>query len=136
VGRMEFGSSVVPELREILLSTSEGEFYEPDGRVTEVRDVPFLEEWQLSQLGFDPDLGGSRVVCVLTGAGKTVTATIDASDFPDLRDNTSITSEWNGSSHHDLAVQLSTLIQEQVLTWDPADIPTDQIRIQLPADRA
>jgi hypothetical protein len=133
---MEFGPSVVPELRDILLSTSEGEFYDPDGRVTEVRDVPFLEEWQLSQLGFDPDLGGSRVVCVLTGAGKTVTATIDADDFPDLRDNTSTSPEWNGSAYHDLAVQLSTLIQEQVLTWDPADIPTDQIRIQLPADRA
>src|ERR1700677_12651 len=133
---MKFGSSVVPELREILLSTSEGEFYDPDGRLAEVRDVPFLEEWQLSQLGFDPDLGGSRVVCVLTGAGKTVTATIDADDFPDLRDNTSTSPEWNGSAYHDLAVQLSTLIQEQVLTWDPADIPTDQIRIQLPADRA
>jgi hypothetical protein len=53
-----------------------------------------------------------------------------------LRDNTSTSPEWNGSAHHDLAVQLSTLIQEQVLTWDPADIPTDQIRIQTPADRA
>ena len=42
MGRMEFGPSVVPELREILLSTSEGAFYGPDGRLTEVREVPFL----------------------------------------------------------------------------------------------
>jgi hypothetical protein len=89
VGRMGLGASVVPELREILLSTSEGAFYGPDGRLTEVREVPFLAERQLSRLGFDPDLGRSRLVCVLTGAGKTVTATIDAGDFPDLRDNTS-----------------------------------------------
>jgi hypothetical protein len=135
VGRKEFGPSVVPELREILLSTSEGELYDPDGRMTEVRDVPFLEGWQLSWLGFDPALGGSRVVCVLAGAGRTVTATIGADDFPDLRDNASASPEWNSSAYHDLAVLLSTLIQEQVLTWDPADIPTDQIRIQLPADR-
>jgi hypothetical protein len=104
---MEFGPSVVPELREILLSTSEGEFYDPDGRLIEVRDVPFLEEWHLSRLDFDPDLGRSRLVCVLTGAGKTVTATIDAGDFAGLRDNTSNTPEWNGSPYHDLAVQLS-----------------------------
>jgi hypothetical protein len=133
---MEFGPSVVPELREILLSTSEGEFYDPDGRLIEVRDVPFLEEWHLSRLDFDPDLGRSRLVCVLTGAGKTVTATIDAGDFAGLRDNTSNTPEWNGSPYHDLAVQLSVLIQEQVLVRDPTDISTDEIRIQLPADRA
>jgi hypothetical protein len=133
---MEFGPSVVPELREILLSVSEGEFYDPDGRLIEVREVPFLEEWHLSRLDFDPDLGRSRLVCVLTGAGKTVTATIDAGDFADLRDNTSNSPEWNGSAYHDLAVQLSVLIQEQVLVRDPADVSTDEIRIQLPADRA
>jgi hypothetical protein len=136
VGRMEFGPSVVPELRKILLSTSEGAFYGPDGRLTEVRQVPFLEQWQLSRLDFDPGLGRSRIVCVLTGAGKTVTATIDAGDFPDLRDNTSTSPEWNGSAYHDLAVLLSVLIQEQVLTWDPAEIRADEIRIRRPADRA
>jgi hypothetical protein len=133
---MEFGPSVVPELREILLSTSEGEFYDPDGRLIEVRDVPFLEAWHLSRLDFDPDLGGSRLVCVLTGAGTTVTAIIDAGDFAGLRDNTSNSPVWNGSAYHDLAVQLSVLIQEQVLVRDPADVSTDEIRIQLPADRA
>ena len=40
MGRKEFGPSVIPELREILLSTSEGELYDPDGRVPEVRDMP------------------------------------------------------------------------------------------------
>ena len=134
--RMEFGPSVVPELRKILLSTGEGAFYGPDGRLTEVREVPFLEQWQLSRLDFDPDLGRSRVVCVLTGAGKTVTATIDACDFPDLRDNTSNSPEWNGSAYHDLAVLLSVLIQEQVLVRDPADIRSDEVRIRRPADRA
>ena len=136
MGRMEFGPSVVPELPEILLSTSEGAFYDRDGRLIELREVPFLEEWQLSRLDFDPDLGRSRVVGVLTGAGKTVTATIDVGDFPDLRDNTSINREWNGSAaYHDLAVLLSVLIQEQILTWDPADIYSDEIRIRVPADR-
>jgi hypothetical protein len=136
VGRMEFGPSVVPELREILLSTSEGKFFAPDGRLTAVRQVPFLGEWQLIRLDFDPHLGRSRLICVFTGAGKTVTATIDASDFPDLRDNTSINREWNGSAaYHDLAVHLSVLIQDQILTWDPADIRSDEIRIRIPADR-
>jgi hypothetical protein len=96
VGRMEFGPSVLPELRKILLSSGEGKFYGPDGRLTEVKQVPFLEQWHLSRLDFDPDLGTSRLVGVLTRAGKTVTATIDASDFPDLRDNTSNNPEWNG----------------------------------------
>lgn len=136
MGRMEFGPSVVPELREILLSTSEVASYGPDGRLTEVREVPFLGEWHLSRLGFDRDLGRSRVVCVLTGAGKGVTAIIDADDFPDLRGNASKSPEWNASAYHDLAVLLSTLIQEQVLTWDPADISPDEIRIRRPADRA
>ncbi len=135
MGRMEFGPSVVPELRKILLSTGEGEFYGPDGRLTEVKQVPFLEQWHLSRLDFDPDLGRSRLVCALTSAGKTVTATIDVGDFPDLRDNTSNSPEWNGSAYHDLAVLLSVLIQDQILTWDPADICSDEIRIRIPADR-
>jgi hypothetical protein len=133
---MEFGPSVLPELRKILLSTGEGKFYGPDGSLTEVKQVPFLEQWHLSRLDFDPDLGKSRLVGVLSSAGKTVTATIDASDFADLRANTSNNPEWNGSAYHDLAVLLSVLIQEQILTWDPADIRTDEIRIRRPADRA
>ncbi len=43
--------------------------------------------------------------------------------------------EYSGSAYHDLAVLLSVLIQEQILTWDPADIRSDEIRIRIPADR-
>ncbi len=71
MGRMEFGPSVVPELREILLSTGEAAFYGPDGRLTEIGEMPFLEKWHLTRLDFDPDLGNSRIIGVLTGAGKT-----------------------------------------------------------------
>jgi hypothetical protein len=137
MGRMEFGPSVIPELRQILLSMSEATFYGPDGEMTDIRAVPFLEEWHLTRLGFAPDLGRSRIICVLTGAGKEVTAVIDAGDFADLRDNTSRNPEWNGSSaYHDLAVHLSVLIQEQILTWDPAEISPGEIHIRRPADRA
>ena len=135
MGRMKFGPSVVPELRQILLSTSEGAFYGPDGRLTAVREVPFLGEWHLTRLDFDPDLGRRRIIGVLTGADKEVTAIIDVGDFPDLRDNTSKSPEWNTSAYHDLAVHLSDLIQEQILTWDPADISSGEIRIRRPADR-
>ncbi len=136
MGRMEFGPSAVPELREILLSTSEAAFYSPDGKLTGTTEVPFLERWHLTWLGFDPVLGRSRIICVLTAAGKEVTAIIDAGDFPDLRDNTSKNPEWNASAYHDLAVHLSVLIQEQILTWDPADISAGEIPIRRPADRA
>jgi hypothetical protein len=60
VGRMEFGPSVLPELRKILLSAGEGKFFGPDGRLIEVKQVPFLEEWHLDGLDFDPDLGWLR----------------------------------------------------------------------------
>jgi hypothetical protein len=136
VGHTEFGPSVIPELRQILLSTSEAAFYGPDGEITATREVPFLEQWHLTRLDFDRDLGRSRIICVLTGAGKEVTAIIDAEDFADLRGNTSRSPEWNSSAYHDLAVHLSVLIQEQILTRDPAGISTDAIRIRRPADRA
>ncbi|MGH3227000.1 MAG: hypothetical protein ACRDOA_00220 [Streptosporangiaceae bacterium] len=123
-------------MRAILLSSSEAAFYDPDGRLTEIREVPFLEEWHLTRLDFDQDLGRSRIVLLLTGAGTEVTAIIDAGDFPDLRDNTSKSPEWNASAYHDLAVHLSILIQEQILTSDPADISPGEIHIRRPADRA
>ena len=136
MGRMEFGPGLVPELQDILLSTSEAAAYGPDGKLTGVSQVPFLGEWHLSRLGFDQDLGRSRVVCILTGAGREVKAIIDVGDFRDLRDNTSRSPQWNASAYHDLAVLLSTLIQEQILTWDPAQISAEEIRIRRPADRA
>jgi hypothetical protein len=54
---------------------------------------------------------------------------------PDLRKNASNSPAWNGSRYHDLAVHLSVLIQEQILTRDPADFSPDEIRIRRPADR-
>lgn len=132
-----FGPSFLPELREILLSVGEATSYGPDGRPTEVRDEPFLGEWRLRSLAYDARRDRSRVVCVLTaGDGREVTATIDASDFRDLRRNSSRSPEWNGSAHyHDLAVAVSVLIEEQIITHDPDTVP-DQLRIQSPADRA
>jgi hypothetical protein len=71
----------------------------------------------------------------LAGAGKTVTAIIDVGDFRDLRGNASHSPAWNGSRYHDLAVHLSVLIQEQILTRDPTDFSPDEIHIRRPADR-
>jgi len=74
-----FGPGFLPELREILLSIGQGISYGADGEPTEVRDEPFLEQWRLRRMGYDPERGRSRVVCVLTAAdGRDVTATIDA----------------------------------------------------------
>jgi hypothetical protein len=71
----------------------------------------------------------------LLSSGEEVTATIDASDFPHLRRNSSRTQAWNGSDHyHDMAVQASVLTQEQILTYDP-DAVRDHVRIQ-PTHRA
>lgn len=133
---MTFGKSFLPELREILLSTDKVTYYGPDGEPTKVKDEPFLERWQLRSLGYDPERGSSRVLCVLTAAdGRDVTATIDASDFRSLRRNSSRSKEWNGSDHyHDLAVHVSVLLQEQIIGRNPDTVP-QHVRIQSPADR-
>ncbi|MGH3188952.1 MAG: hypothetical protein ACRDPY_10145 [Streptosporangiaceae bacterium] len=131
-----FGPSFLPELREILLSTDKVTHYGPDGEPTKVGDEPFLEQWRLRSLGYDQEQGGSRVICVLTTAdGRDVTATIDARDFRGLRRHSSRSKEWNGSDHyHDLAVYVSVLFQEQIITRDPDTVP-DHVRIQSPANR-
>jgi hypothetical protein len=132
-----FSRSFLPELREILLSMGETTYFGPDGEPTQVRDEPFLEQWRLRSLGYDPERGGSRVVCALTAAdGRDVTATIDASDFRSLRRNSSRSKDWNGSDHyHDLAVYVSVLLQEQIIGRNPDTLP-DHVRIQSPADRS
>jgi len=61
-----------------------------------------------------------------------VKAIIDVGDFLDLRGNTSKSPEWNGGRYHDLGVHLSALIQQHILTWDPADIRSDEIHIPPP----
>jgi len=131
-----FGPSFLPELREILLSTGTGYSYGPDGELTGVTDEPFLGPWRLYSLDYDAELGKSRVVCVLVARGNEVTATIDAGDFPRLRRNSTRTRAWNGSDrYHDMAVQASVLIEEQILTRDPEEVP-GVVRIQVPSGRA
>jgi|GEM_PF-2157837 len=134
---MTFGPSFLPELREILLSTGEATYYGPDGKITQIVPEPFLGRWQLRALGYDPQRGESLAICVLTATdGRDVTATIDVKDFRGLRRNSSRSPRQNGSDrYHDLAVYVSVLVQEQILTYDP-DSVSDQVRIQSPVDRA
>jgi hypothetical protein len=131
-----FGPGFLPELREILLSTGQGISYGPDGEPTAVTDEPFLEQWRLRSLGYDPKRGRSRIVCVLTAPdGRDVTATIDASDFREPRRNPTLGKKRNASDHRpSFAIYMSVLIQEQIITHDP-DIVPDRVRIQSPADR-
>jgi hypothetical protein len=131
-----FGPDFLPELREILLSVGQGISYGPDGEPTEVTDEPFLEQWRLHSLGYDPKRGESRIVCVLTAPdNRDVTATIDASDFREPRRGSSRGKIRNGSDHcPSRAVYMSVLIQEQIITRDPDTVP-DHVRIQSPADR-
>lgn len=132
--REAFGDSFVPELEEILRSTSTVISYGPDGRQLTAYEQPFTYPWQLLSIGFVDGSGRSRVTCELETDGRVVTATIDAVDFKRVSRNNSRTRTWNESDYHDMAVLASTLIQEQVLTWDPDKLPSE-IRIQLPADR-
>src|SRR5580658_2452147 len=98
-----FGDSFVPELREILTSTSTAMAYSENGDVIETKEQPFTYPWQLAQIGYDPRSGRGRVICELTADGQTVTAVIDANDFVKLRGNNSRTKAWNGSGHyHDM----------------------------------
>jgi hypothetical protein len=130
-----FDPQFLRDLREILRSDSTTEFYDAGGGVAATADMPFLEQWRLRSLDFDPVLGKKRVVAILSAAGKTVTATIDAADFPDLARKKSRSRAWNSTRYRDLAVLVSVLIQEQVVTWEPAELEADQVRIRRPADR-
>jgi len=131
-----FGPSLLPELREILLSTGQGISYGPDGEPAEVTDEPFPEQCRLGNLEYDPNRGRSRIVCVLTAPdGRDVTATIDASDFREPRRDSTGGKQRNASDHRpSLASYLSMLLEEQIITRDPATVP-DHVRIQSPADR-
>ncbi len=130
-----FSQDFVGELRGILLSTSTAEIYDRAGKVAELKDEPFLAEWQLRSLAFDPQLGPSRVVCQLYSGAREVTATIDAGDFHDLLGKRSRSRMWNNSRYHDAAVLVSVLIQEQILTVSPGSMQADLVRIRLPKDR-
>jgi hypothetical protein len=135
VTTLAFGDSFVPELREILTSTSIITSYRKNGSVIATREQSFTYPWQLTWIGYDPGLGRSRVVCKLTAEGKTVTAIIDVADFQKLRGNSSRSRAWNGSEHyHNMAVLASSLIEEQIVTWDPSQL-SSEIQIKLPKDR-
>jgi hypothetical protein len=132
---LAFGDSFVPELRDILTSVSTAASYSRNGKKIETREQPFTYPWQLTWIGYDPDLGHRRVICKLAAEGKTVTAVIDAGDFRKLRGNNSRSRAWNGSGHyHDMAVLASTLIEEQIVTWDPSQLGSE-VQIKLPGDR-
>lgn len=130
-----FGESFVPELREILTSISTAMSYGRNGNEIETREQPFTYPWKLTWIGYDPGIGRGRVICKLAAEGKTVAAVIDADDFRKLRRNNSRSGAWNGSEHyHDMAVLASTLIEEQVVTWDPSELGSE-VQIKLPKDR-
>jgi hypothetical protein len=132
--REVFGESFVPELEEILTSTSTATAYGPDGKQLSTTEQPFTHPWQLLSVGFVEGSKRSRVTCVLEADGKVVTATIDAADFRRVSRNNSRTRTWNESDYHDMAALASTLIQEQILTWDPDKLP-NEVHIRLPVDR-
>ncbi len=130
-----FGDSFVPELRDILTSISTATSFGPDGKEIETREQPFTYPWQLTWIGYDPDLGHSRVICKLAAERRTVAAVIDAGDFRKICANNTRSRAWNGSAHyHDMAVLASTLIEEQIVTWDPSQLGRE-VRIKLPKDR-
>ena len=132
---LTFGDSFVSELRDILTSSSTATFFGQNGKEIETRKQQFTYPWQLTWIGYDPDLGHSRVICKLAAEGKTVIAVLDAGDFRKLRENNSRSRAWNDSGHyHDMAVLASTLIEEQIVTWDPSQLDSD-VRIKLPQDR-
>jgi hypothetical protein len=135
MGERVFTENFIRELKEILLSTSEATTYTPSGELAGRAEEPFLVDWQLHSLEFDPEAGPRRVICKLGSEAKTVTATIDVSDFPRLWKNRSKTRQWNESRYHGLAVLVSVLMEEQILTRPPGELAGDVIRICLPKDR-
>ncbi len=133
--RAVFGESFVPELREILTSTSTVIAYGLDGKRQLMTEQPFTYPWQLRWIAFDEASGGSKVTCGFEADGKVITAIIDAADFGRVARNNSRTGTWNDSDYHDMAVLASTLIHEQILTWDPSKL-SGEVRIRQPVDRS
>lgn len=131
----QFDERFLRELGAILRSTSIRESYDVAGRVRERKEVPFPDPWQLESLGFDPEAGRQRAIALFSCAGVTVTATIDASDFGSLVAKRTRNRAWNGSHYRDIAVFVSILIEEQIVSWDPADLAGTRVRICSPADR-
>lgn len=125
----EFPEGVLDGLREILLSSGEGTFYGPGGEVIGTGQVPFLAGWHLDRIGFDPDLGRSRIVCVLSREGTTVTGVIDAGDWID--GGSYAYAPMTGATWGEVTPMLSVAVQEKILTRDPAEFGGDtEVRIR------
>ena len=131
----EFDMEFLRDLREILLSASVSESYDSAGRALPRKNKPFLDPWQLRSFDFDPELGRKRVIAKFSSGGYEVEASIDASDFSGLVGRKSRNRAWNGTRYQDAAVLVSVLIEEQIVTWEPAELTASRIRICRPADR-
>jgi hypothetical protein len=131
----EFDAQFLQDLRNILLSTSEAESYDPSGNLISTENARFLDGWQLCSLNFDPNLGRERAIAKLSANEKVVTAVIDAKDFVKDKGHKSRNSKWNTTDYQDLAVLVSVLIEEQIITWNPSELKADRVRICSPVDR-
>jgi hypothetical protein len=96
--RAVFGDNFVPELQEILTSTSTVTTSGPDGTRPVTTEQPYTYPWRLRWIGYDQGSGSNRVTCGLEADGKTVTAIIDAADFRQDSQNYSRTRTWNNHS--------------------------------------
>jgi hypothetical protein len=126
-----FDDGFVKELGAILKSTVSSEHFDSTGNSTGITREPFTGKWVLRKLEFEPGTGRTRVTCHFTARNgdRDVVATIDASDFQQLIGKRSRNPAFNSSRHSDLAVLVSVYIEEQILTYDPTDLATDEVRI-------
>jgi hypothetical protein len=96
---------------------------------------PFTGKWVLRAIEFSPGTGKTRVVCQFTARNgdHDVVARIDAGDFQGLIGKRSRNPAYNSSKYSDLAVLVSVYLEEQILTYDPADLTAHEV--QIPAQR-
>ncbi len=109
----EFDDALLSELREALASV--------------------IGVWKVLSVRF-ADGNRSRVICTVAGDGREVRAIIDASDFRDLIGK-SRRADYNRSSYNDLVFNLSILLEEEIFSYRPQDLPDDEVRIRPQADR-
>jgi hypothetical protein len=126
-----FDDTFIKELGAILQSTAETEHFDSAGNSTGVTMEPFTGKWMLRSIDFSPSAGRTRVTCQFTArdSDRDVVATIDASDFQGLIGKRSRDPAYNSSRYSDLAVLVSVYIEEQILTYDPADLAAREVRI-------
>jgi len=126
-----FDDSFIKELGAILRSTVSSEHFDSAGNSTGITSEPFAGKWVLRTLEFEPGTGRTRVTCHFTArnGGRDIVATIDAGDFQRLIGKRSRDPAFNSSRYSDLAVLVSTYIEEQILTYDPADLAAGEVRI-------